>query len=232
MLGYHPLKGGVLGYSVMNVKCPYCGCCYNVNSNLLQNPIGNEKLGYGWWLRCHKCRKKWWLQNSVVAEGGAPLKADRSAKIDQLSRLVRKQKESRSVAKRRLTAPLSIVLFIVFAYLAYLNKDVFCKYLIGKIEHVSQGLAQKIVMENVKYVIREQSGKSMINISGIIRNEDRTVAKISGVKITIFDGDAKVKTWDNSLDPGFILPGDNLSFSIDEQLDVQTDNIRVEVSII
>ncbi|MDR2666577.1 MAG: hypothetical protein LBB34_00450, partial [Holosporales bacterium] len=63
----------------MNVKCPYCSCCYEISMDLLKQPIGHEKLGYGWWLRCYKCHKKWWLRNSVVeGQMNSPLRADKN----------------------------------------------------------------------------------------------------------------------------------------------------------
>jgi hypothetical protein len=162
-----------------------------------------------------------------------PLKADRQAKIAQLSKLVGGRKKGRRLPSiRRMVAPLSVACLIVIAWLVHANRDVFQGYLTGKIEHISSGLIPRITMENVQYILKEQSGKNMISVSGVIKNEDKIIAKIKGIKITIFDEDTRVKSWDTQLEPGFILPEDSLSFSVDEQLEKKVDKIRVEVSII
>jgi hypothetical protein len=199
----------------------------------LQNPVGNEKLGYGWWFRCHRCNKKWWLNNSAVAEEIGPLKADRQAKIDNLSKLV-KRKSRRTTASfaKRMMFPLLLFLVVTVGCVVYFDRDAFCVYIANKIEHIKHSLAPKVFMENVRYVVRVEPDGSVVNVSGVVKNEGKVVAKVKGVKITIFDGDTQVKSLDSPLSNEFVLPGDKLDFSIDCQLDRKIGDIRVEVSII
>ncbi|MDR0630793.1 MAG: hypothetical protein LBF70_02060 [Holosporales bacterium] len=215
----------------MNVKCPYCGCCYKLNHSLLRDPIGNENLGYGWWLRCYKCNKKWWLRNSTfISETETELKADQQAKINNLSRLIKIKKERK--AEKNFAWILMIIFLMVTACFAYLNKDVFYRYMAKKIEHISKSFTSKLVMLNIRYVITPSSGEDLINVKGTIKNDDRTVAQINGIRITIFDKELQIKTWDTHLNSNAILPGDSINFSINNSIEKNIENIRVEVSII
>jgi hypothetical protein len=217
----------------MNIKCPYCGCCYNIDNSLLQNPVGNEKLGYGWWLRCHRCNKKWWLHNSIVADELGPLKADKQEKIDKLSRLIKdKPKKISTPRSGWVTLPLILFLVGASACAIYFNRDVFYEYVIGKTNHILHSEASSVLLENVRYTLKEQSGNGVINVSGVIKNEGKVVVKLKGIRVSIFDGSVLVQSSDSPLQPDFILPDDNLDFSVDYQLAREIKDIRIEVSAI
>ena len=224
----------------MNVKCPYCGCVYNINYDMLKNPIGSEKLGYGWWLRCYKCQKKWWLKNSAVEmSANSPLIADRQAKIDKILQLNGNKREQRSPKK-------TVNLWKIFKYVVLLmillaiggiiyNKEMFHRFLLDKANHLSVNLASKLTMTDVRYFIEEDRETKAITLTvkGKIVNDDRNVAKLRGVKIFVMDSSGKeIKSWDAELKYGYIVSGDSLDFSTSKSLSEKVDNnIRVDVSI-
>ncbi|MDR0640353.1 MAG: hypothetical protein LBF65_01295 [Holosporales bacterium] len=215
----------------MNVRCPYCGCCYEISSDLLKNPIGDEKLGYGWWLRCFKCNKKWWLKNSdIVLQSERSLKADKNAKVENLSRLLPKQRKRRK--SRFFVRYLSVILIVLLGTLAFYKWDLFRDYLLDRIKHLSQITSNKLTMLDVKYTTSNIENNGIkIFVTGMIKNEDNVVAKVKGIKVTIFDGDREVKSWTSSLQAEFVVPHDSMSFSTANTLDRAIENMKVEVSI-
>jgi len=219
----------------MNVKCPYCGCVYDINCDLLKNPIGSEKLGYGWWLRCYKCQKKWWLKNSTVeASMNAPLIANRQSKIDKISKLKGNHRTRPTKKRNNLKIVKYIVLasIIVFIGIAFYNKEIFYDYLLAKAKHLSTSMARNLTMNDVKYFIEDDNDAAKITVSGKIINEDRLVAKLKGVKISIYDSSGKeIKSWSSELKYGYIVSGDTMDFSTSEKLPKRDENIRVDVSI-
>jgi hypothetical protein len=220
----------------MNVKCPYCGCCYDIKLDMLNKPIGNERLGYGWWLRCFKCQKKWWLKKSDVSlELEKSIKVNRSDQIAKISRLNRKRK-GRVTRRSNFLSPINCMLVLAIlltAVVVFYHRDVFTGYLIDRAKRLSKNTRRNITMSDVRYNISkaEDNDGVKIFVTGIIKNEDNSVANLRGVKISIFDGKNEIKSWDSALQCDFIVPKDSLSFSTENTLDKTPDNIRVEVSI-
>lgn len=197
----------------------------------MKNPIGNEKLGYGWWLRCFKCHKKWWLKNSDVAlQSEKSLKADRKAKINSLSRLLPKKKgRNRSSF---LVRYISVFIIIVLGIVAFYKRDLLNNYLLDKARHLSEITTNKLTMIDVKYTTsRIDDGSIKIFVTGSIKNEDNVVAKLKGIKVVVYDGDKEIKSWTSTLQAEFIVPQDTLSFSTANALERPAENMRIEVSI-
>jgi hypothetical protein len=219
----------------MNIKCPYCGCCYEINNSTLKNPIGNEKLGYGWWLRCFRCQKKWWLKSSAVAiEMEQSVMANRRDKIARISKLTRKKKrKDKSFWRGKLINYSVYFVLITCGVVAFINKNVFIEYLADKAKYLSRKTRTNFTMSNVQYnVSRSDDNKDIkVFVSGVIKNEDASIAKLGGVRITIFDGKERVKSWDVSLQSDYIVPRDSLSFSTTNTIDSMPQDIKVEVSI-
>ena len=217
----------------MNVKCPYCGCCYELGTDILKNPIGNEKLGYGWWLRCYRCKRKWWLKNTAVEMAmNTPIKVDKSAKIRRISELSRNSRKTHpSDAKRYvgLWKYVALLLFIGGILLCYQNRTIFYDFLIKKAKYLSESVVNKVAMSDVKY---EVTLGNMLTVTGDILNYDeRVIARVNGVKISVYDDKSLVLAWNNEFENMQILPQQKVPFSVNKQLPGDIKDIRVEVSI-
>ena len=215
----------------MNVKCPYCGCCYEINQNLLGDPIGNEKLGYGWWLRCYRCHKKWWLKNSYVEQtSNTPLKADKTAKIGRLKTLIKKHdKERKPYNFGRFLKYIFWIILILGICLCYYFKDNFLNYINAKALHLRENISNKFDLSNVKYNIDKDN---VITVTGNINNRDsKNILTVNGLKVNILRQNEKIDTWNNEFEGGVILPQQSMPFSSSKRLQGNTENITVEVLI-
>ncbi|MDR3031462.1 MAG: hypothetical protein LBU35_03710 [Holosporales bacterium] len=219
----------------MKVKCPYCGCIYNITPELLNAPIGNEKLGYGWWLRCYKCQKKWWLKNiDIAAQIDTPLIADKKAKIEKISRLSNKKSLSNRKKSRWVKYAL-LILVIIVAIGAYYKKDLFYEYITNKAKRLSESIIPKLTMKDVRYTLTpmEENNKYRVTVSGEIINEDKTVAKFKGIEFFVYDSqNNEIKSWTKNFDTDFVLSGDGLDFSSEEIIENLNGNIKVDVAIL
>jgi hypothetical protein len=225
----HHLAGIFSG--AMNLKCPYCNCCYEVSDSLLQNPNKNDHLGYGWWLRCYKCGKKWWLGSAMQKLSlPTPPIADKAEKIARLSALVgvgRRRPRRRSFFGR-------VKWYVVIAALSmgacmmYQNRAMFRAYLVNKARHITEAGIKKVMMTDIKYFIEPEN---MILVTGNITNEDNVIVNVAGIKVSVFDGDTEVTAWRSELREDNLLPGQKISFSTEQKLPRAASNIRVEVSL-
>jgi len=216
-------------FQVMNIKCPYCGCCYEVSNDMLKEPIGNEKLGYGWWLRCYKCHKKWWLKNSTVENSNTPPTFDKLDKIGRISALTKKRQSTRGNPKSRLTKCIILVIVLGAIGLCYQYRSVFYDYLITKAKRLSDSVVSKVALTDVKYDIEDGN---MLRITGnVINYDERIISRINGVRISVLDDKSMVLTWGNDFEDFKILPQQKVPFSASKQLPGEIKNMRVEVSI-
>ncbi|MDO4975082.1 MAG: hypothetical protein Q4E61_02030 [Alphaproteobacteria bacterium] len=216
----------------MNIKCPYCGCCYEINHKLLGNPIGNEKLGYGWWLRCYRCHKKWWLKNSYVEQNfNTPLKADKTSKIGRLNSLIKNhdKKEKKQYNFAKLLKYILISVFITGAITCYCFRDNFLNYINTKALHLRENISSKFELLNVKYNI---DNNNLITVTGNIFNKDnKNILTANGIRINIFRKNEKIDSWNNEFDGGAILPQQSIPFSSSKHLQGNPENITVEVLV-
>ncbi|MDR1365014.1 MAG: hypothetical protein LBJ42_00300 [Holosporales bacterium] len=214
----------------MNVKCPYCGCLYNVGAELLRNPSGDENLGYGWWLRCYKCHKKWWLKNTEVDLAfNAPLTADRQARIDRLSSLTGKRKIVRNVKRRKFNIT-KVAVFIVIAtcaYELYLNRGMFYDYIISKARRTFESSVPKISVADVKYSVIGAN----ITVTGVVVNDDMVTARINSIKVIVSDGSSEILSWTSEPEASSIPPGRQVEFSTNHSVPGEIKNMRVKVLI-
>ena len=213
----------------MNVKCPYCGCSYELSNDMLKEPIGNEKLGYGWWLRCYKCHKKWWLKNTTVEKTiNTPIRADKQAKIERISSLSRR----RHPTSKRKTGCLKYIILLTLiggAALCYQYRNVFYDYLLIKAKRLSENVISKVTMTDVRY---EVDDNNMLTVSGdVVNYDERMVSKVNGIKISVFDDKSMILSWNNEFDDFKILPQQKVPFNASKQLPGDVKDMRVEVSI-
>ena len=213
----------------MNVKCPYCNCSYELNNNMLREPIGDEKLGYGWWLRCYKCHKKWWLKNTTVERTiNTPLKADKQAKIERISKLS-KRPQKNSKPKRSFGKYIILAILLGGIALCYQYRSVFTDYLLIKAKKLSESVISKVTMTDVKY---EVDDNNMLTVSGdIVNYDERMISKVNGIKISVFDDKSMVISWDSEFDDLKILPQQKVPFNVTKQLPGDVRDMRVEVSV-
>ena len=214
----------------MNVKCPYCGCGYDIGADILKNPIGSEKLGYGWWLRCYRCKRKWWLKNtSVEIAMNTPIKVDKLKQIQRISSL--SKKKTTFVKRYSFKIWMCIIWLSIIGgcVIGYQYRSVFYKFLVEKARRLSENVAGKITMTDVKY---ELMADNTVTVTGNILNYDeRAITKVNGVRVSVFDGQSLIMTWNNDFDDLRILPQQKIPFFASKQLPKDITNIRVEVSI-
>ncbi len=219
-----------LNFLSMNVKCPYCGCGYDIGADILKNPIGSEKLGYGWWLRCYRCKRKWWLKNtSVEIAMNTPIKVDKLKQIQRISSL--SKKKTTFVKRYSFKIWMCIIWLSIIGgcVIGYQYRSVFYKFLVEKARRLSENVAGKITMTDVKY---ELMADNTVTVTGNILNYDeRAITKVNGVRVSVFDGQSLIMTWNNDFDDLRILPQQKIPFSASKQLPKDITNIRVEVSI-
>ncbi|MDR1476310.1 MAG: hypothetical protein LBI20_03260 [Holosporales bacterium] len=219
----------------MNVKCPYCGCNYEIRSDVLKDPIGNDKLGYGWWLRCFKCQKKWWLKKSNVEIAmEKSIKVDRRDKIARISKLSGKRaNQAKKIKTVRFINYFLFLALIMAAIIVFYHRDVFTGYLMDRAKRLSKNTYKDITMNDVQYnVLQSADGHGFrVSVTGIIKNENNSITKLQGVKITVFDGQNEVKSWNAALQCGYVVPKDSLHFSTEDTIEKMPDDMRVEVSV-
>lgn len=216
----------------MNIKCPYCGCCYEISNDMLKEPTGSEKLGYGWWLRCYSCKKKWWLKNTEVEEKfNTPPKADKLNSIESISRLSRRVRRTNKTSQRRFSFASCIIWLVLFIAICvcYVSRNVFYDYLVEKAQKLSEIVSSKITLSNVRYDV---DSSNVVKVTGNVVNYDtRSVAKVGGLSITVFSGNVLISEWQEKFDDLKILPHQKVPFESSKQLPDGIKNIRVEVSV-
>lgn len=220
----------------MNVKCPYCGCNYNIETESLPKPVGDSKLGYGWWLRCCKCQKKWWLKHlSVQIHANSPIKADISEKINRLSRL-KKQKDAKKTLKNiwSFIKYLLLILLIGAGVFGFYNKKIFAEYIKQKVERLSSNIAFKLRMLDVRYFLETNNQSDVIlTVNGKIINDDKSVIRLNGIKVSVYDeNNNEIEKWTDSIGTEYIMPGETLDFNTKHIVNKPDSNIKVDVSII
>ena len=213
----------------MNVKCPYCECSYELGAEVLKKPIGDERLGYGWWLRCYKCKKKWWLKNTAVEiQLNTPIKADKIAKIKKISELSKKNRSTGIKNGKSLLGYVILAILISCSILSYQYREIFFDFLIKKAQNLSENIKGKVALTDVKYEIGIDN---MITITGnVINYDERMVSKVNGVTISVYDADKLILTWNNEFEEFKILPQQKVPFSVTKQLMQDIKEIKVEVS--
>ena len=224
-------------FSIMNIKCPYCGCNYEITGHLLKTPIGSEKLGYGWWLRCYKCQKKWWLKHSTVEKQmNSPLMADKESKINKISKLGLRNKEiKKKKTNIRKIIKYGILLIIISTIgISIVNRNSFYEYILLKAKRLTGSVANNLVLNNVKYFIDKTSidGNMKITVEGQITNKGNSVTKVNELRASVFDSSGKkIKSWNFASKDSFVVAGDTIEFSTRETLPKQMGDVKVDISV-
>ncbi len=133
-----------------------------------------------------------------------PIKVDKSAKIRRISELSRNSRKTHpSDAKRYvgLWKYVALLLFIGGILLCYQNRTIFYDFLIKKAKYLSESVVNKVAMSDVKY---EVTLGNMLTVTGDILNYDeRVIARVNGVKISVYDDKSLVVSWNNEFENHF-----------------------------
>jgi hypothetical protein len=115
----------------------------------------------------------------------------------------------------------------------YLGKDSISGYIVSKARRIAENTANHLIMTDVQYILSKPDDNGMVKafVSGVIRNKDQNMARLEGVRVSIYDGTKELKTWDTVLSRDYIIPGESLNFSTTNVLKNPPKDLRVEVSI-
>ena len=218
----------------MNVKCPYCGCSYDIDTSSLSKPTVDHKLGYGWWLICYHCSKKWWLKNYSVQRD--PVKADKDEMLVKLSnfkiRAIAKNKpyKKASNAAYYYCGTAAILAFVYFVHYEHINN-----FLNEKMYSLSANLEHNLSLLNVRYSINNAQNPNDIEVvvSGSILNRESRIVALTGIKIVVSDNNGKqVASWIEPMHISGVMPGNSVPFVTKHTLSRFNENLHVNVYII
>ncbi len=226
----------------MRISCPYCDCHYDIHPDTLGNPIGSEKLGFGWWLRCYQCQKKFWLKSTTVIDTGfAPFKADKVSTISRLSKLSRHSKLgkfSRFRKKQRGKSGHNGILYILIITLAtmggvcYTHIDEIREFFITKVKHFTASTIVGLQLTNIVYRIDKVDGQYRISVIGNIVNNTQSVLQCNGLHIVVLSENKEITSWDFVPEPKSIIPGDKIAFSTEKNTVIEPKEPKILVRII
>jgi hypothetical protein len=243
----------------MSLKCPYCECEYDISIESLPKPLGDEKLGYGWWVRCSKCQKKWWVRSSVMQAESQPsnqtrLSAARNQKISRLQEANKKCKRKIREEKATSISPQIFVLagLAVLVVFCFINKDLIHQTISKKLMDLSSNLTPNISLHDVQYYLefpKEDESLEVgpiLHVLGSIVNKEKSVAKVKGVKIRVFKNAENpsekegglIDEWTYTPDAPHLTPGALVKFHSEKEIDISgeeaelPENMRVELSVL
>ena len=212
----------------MRVTCPYCNCHYDIRPEILKEPISNIKLGFGWWLRCYKCQKKFWLSNTrVVQLTATPIKANRRKQIKNISKLKIALKKNNN---KKFYIISSVI--IIFSLFAYYERDTFKNLVVNRISNITKSTITSLQLSNISYRLETIDNINKIYITGFILNNTATIIPINGLKVAIYSNGKEMTSWQINPDAKNAIPGDKIFFSNEHIIDRIYPNIQVGVSIL
>ena len=191
-------------------------------------PIGNEKLGFGWWLRCYKCQKKFWLSNTKVIQLTAtPIKANSPRQVKKISRL---NLNVRKKTSKKFYVISSIIVLLSCA--GYYKRDMFSNLVTNRISNINKSTITSLQLANVAYRLETVNNQNKIYITGFILNNTATIIPINGVKVIIYSNSKEMDSWQIKPDAKNAIPGDRIFFSGEKIIEKIYPNIQVGVSIL
>ena len=212
----------------MRVTCPYCNCHYDIRPEILKEPTGNVKLGYGWWLKCYKCQKKFWLSNTKVTQMTAtPIKANRKRQIKNISKFRFSLKKRRNIKFYIISS-----VIVISSLTGYLCRDFFKNLVINRISNITKSTITSLQLDNISYRLETVNNINKIYITGFILNNTATIIPINGLKIVIYSNGKEMISWQVNPNAKNAIPGDKIFFSSEKVIDKIYPNIQVGVSIL
>ena len=212
----------------MRVTCPYCNCHYDIRPEILKEPIGNVKLGYGWWLRCYKCQKKFWLSSTRVMQITAtPIKANRRKQIKNISNFKVSLRKGKNIKFYIISS-----VIILSSIIGYYGRDTFKNIIINRISNITKSTITSLQLANISYRLETVDNKHKIYITGFIVNNTATIIPINGLKVIIYSNGKEMTSWQITPDAKNAIPGDKIFFSNERVIEKIYPNIQVGVSIL
>lgn len=224
----------------MNLKCPYCGCEYDIDTGSLPAPAGDDRLGYGWWLRCFRCHKKWWTPNADAQMNlESQLSISEQDRIDRLSRFrerVAKQGHAHKSKTWKLLFKFIVCIAIssIFVGGIYFNRSYIYNYVTQKAIVLRRNLDRHIILEDVSSKVDDLPGdKLKVSVSGKVTNNDQGIVKITGIRIKLIDlntGD-NVLYWDELFKKNYLVGRESLGFNFEKELGGVKAPVKVDIVV-
>ena len=221
----------------MKVKCPYCSCHYDIRPEVLGDPVGNERLGFGWWLRCYQCHRKFWLSSTnVINMSMSPIKADRQRKIDSISKLTQSKKSKNKLHKHKYKP--NIIHYVILSILlivggiAYYKQDIIKSFFVQRLINIRKSTVTSLQLTNISYRIETVENKNKIYVTGFIVNNTSSIMSINGLQVTLYSKNKEMTSWQIEPDAKSIIPGDKIFFSSEKILDNIYPDLKVGVNIL
>lgn len=203
----------------MKVKCPYCDCHYDIRLDFLGTPLGNQQLGFGWWLRCYKCHRKFWLSSTKSIIKEPPPRV--AQKIKKLEKFKRKKRKSGKLI-------ISLALISGSLYIAFYQRNFIQTYFTNKISKLIQDTTASLELQNIAYRIDENN---QLYITGFIVNNTASIMGINSLKVNVYENDNKEFSWEIIPKIKNIIPGDKIFFSDEHVLNKAFTNIKITVAV-
>ena len=212
----------------MKVTCPYCNCHYDIRPEILKEPIGDVKLGFGWWLRCYKCQKKFWLSNTKVMQLTAtPVKANRNRQVRNISRF---NVNLRKKSNKKFYIISSVIVLLSVA--GYYNRDAFSNLVVNRISSINKSTITSLQLANIAYRLETVDNQNKMYITGFILNNTATIIPVNGLKVVVYSNGKEMTSWIIKPDAKNAIPGDRIFFSNEKIIEKIYPNIQVGVSIL
>ena len=212
----------------MRVTCPYCNCHYDIRPEILKEPIGDVKLGFGWWLRCYKCQKKFWLSNTKVMQLTAtPVKANRNRQVRNISRF---NVNLRKKSNKKFYIISSVIVLLSVA--GYYNRDAFSNLVVNRISSINKSTITSLQLANIAYRLETVDNQNKMYITGFILNNTATIIPVNGLKVVVYSNGKEMTSWIIKPDAKNAIPGDRIFFSNEKIIEKIYPNIQVGVSIL
>ncbi len=212
----------------MKVTCPYCNCHYDIRPEILKEPIGDIKLGFGWWLRCYKCQHKFWLSNTKVMQLTAtPIKANRPRQIKRITGIHANLKKRHN---KKFYIISSIIVLLGFA--GYYNRDAFSNLVVSRISSINKSTITSLQLANIAYRLETVDNQNKMYITGFILNNTATIIPVNGLKVVVYSNSKEMTSWIIKPDAKNAIPGDRIFFSNEHMIEKIYPNIQVGVSIL
>ena len=212
----------------MKVTCPYCNCHYDIRPEILKEPIGDVKLGFGWWLRCYKCQKKFWLSNTKVMQLTAtPVKANRNRQVRNISIF---NGNLRKKSNKKFYIISSVIVLLSVA--GYYNRDAFSNLVVNRISSINKSTITSLQLANIAYRLETVDNQNKMYITGFILNNTATIIPVNGLKVVVYSNGKEMTSWIIKPDAKNAIPGDRIFFSNEKIIEKIYPNIQVGVSIL
>lgn len=217
----------------MRIRCPYCDCHYDIHPDTLGNPLGSEKLGFGWWLRCYQCQKKFWLKSTVVINTGfAPMKADRTNTIRKLSKMSKIGQKKHKISKYNGALYILIIILIVICGFCYTHMSEVRGFFASKVKQFTASAVMGLQLSDIVYRIDKIDGRYRISVMGNIVNNTQSIQQCNGLHIVVLDNNTEITSWTFMPDIKNVIPGDKLVFNTDKNINIILKSPKILVRTI